>query len=153
MGPTARWGQRLQAGGEVRGVADGGVVHLQVVSDRAHHRHPGVDADAGAQRPAQAVAAPRGELRESIANRQRRAQGALGGVLVGDRSSKQRHHAIARELIDDALEAIDLTQRQLQILVEELAVELRIEALGDSRRIHQIAEENRHALALARGSR
>ena len=48
----ARAGELLHAGGQVGGLADGRVVHVEVARDRAHHHlagveaHPGLDGDA-----------------------------------------------------------------------------------------------------------
>src|SRR5262249_20293731 len=45
-----RLGQLLEAGGQVRGVADGRVIHPQVVADRADDHEPGVQPHADGQR-------------------------------------------------------------------------------------------------------
>jgi hypothetical protein len=39
--------------------------------------------------------------------------GALGVVLVGDGRAEQRHDAVAEELVDRALEAVNLGEHQL----------------------------------------
>ena len=66
-----------------------------------------------------------------------------------DRRAEERHHAVAGELIDDALEAIDLAEGELEVLVEQVAVLLGIEALGDRGRADEVAEEHGDQLALA----
>ena len=88
-------------------------------------------------RSAQLDAAPgeraRVQARQRVADRERGAHRALGRVLVRDRRAEERHHAVARELVDDALEAVDLAEGELEVLVEEVAVLLGIEAARRSR--------------------
>jgi hypothetical protein len=105
--PPGRFAQQDRAGcaglletrGEVGGVADGGVVHSQVVADRADDHVARVEPHTKTQRAlAPADRAPDGGRREDR---------ALGMVLVGNRRAEERHEAIAKELIDRALVAVD----------------------------------------------
>ena len=64
---------------------------------------------------------------------ERRRDRALRRVLVRDRRAEERHDAVAGELVDDALDAVDLAEREREVLLEELAILLGIEALGDRR--------------------
>ena len=86
---------------------------------------------------------------QRVADRERGAHRALRRVLVRDRRAEERHEAVAGELVDDALEAVDLVEREVEVLVEQLAVLLRIEPLGDRGRADEIAEQHRDLLALA----
>ena len=43
----------------------------------------------------------------SLLDRERRTQGALGVIFVGDGRAEQRHDAVAQELVDRALVAVD----------------------------------------------
>src|SRR5439155_166381 len=56
----------------------------------------------------------------------------------------------ARDLIHDALEAVDLAEGELEVLVEQVVVLLGVEPLGDRGRAGEVAEEDGHLLALAR---
>ena len=146
----ARRRQRLQARGEVGRVADRRVVHLEVVADRADDDRAGVDADAQLELDA-ALGERHAALRrgERVADRQRGADRALGRVLVRDRRAEERHHAVAGELVDDALEAVDLAEAELDVLLEQLAVLLGVEPVGDRGRADEVAEQHRDELALA----
>ena len=44
----------------------------------------------------------------AVADRERRADGALGIVLVRDRRAEERHHRVADELLDRAAVALEL---------------------------------------------
>ena len=48
-----------------------------------------------------------GVAAQLVAQMQRRVAGALGVVLVRDRRAEQGHDAVAGELVDRALEAVD----------------------------------------------
>jgi hypothetical protein len=145
-------GGRLQSGGEVRGVADGGVVHLQVVADRADDHDSRVDSDPRVQGHPPIPQQPIAQRGERIACGERRANRSLGGVLVRDGRAEERHQAVTGQLVDDSLEAVDLGEGDLEVLLEQLAVYLRIEPLCDLRRSDEVAEQDRHPLALARRS-
>ena len=70
-------------------------------------------------------------------------------VLVGDRRAEQRHDAVAEELVDRALVAVDLGQHQLEGAGHEGVDVLGIEALGDRGEAGDVHEEHRDLLALA----
>ena len=74
---------------------------------------------------------------------------ALRRVLVRDRRAEERHEAVAGQLRDDALEAVDLVQRQRDVLLEQLAEDFRIEPAGHRGRTGKIAEQHGDLLALA----
>ena len=143
-------GEGLKAGGEVRRVADGGVIHLEIVADGAHHDGAGVDADAHLEVVLPSAPAPFVEPDERPANGERGVHGALRGVLVGHRGAEQRHHPVARELVHDAVHPVDLGEGEGKILLEQLVVLLRIDSLGDGRGSDEVAEEHGDELSLAR---
>ena len=150
MSTVTGLGDRLQTLRHVGRVADRRVVHLEVAPDRTDDHRAGVDADADAQLDAAADGKLRVQLRQRVADRERGEDAAIGSVLVGDGRSEQRHDAVAGELRHDALDAIDLAGGDRDVLLEEIAILLRVEALGDGRRADQIAEHHGHELALAR---
>ena len=69
-------GDVQQPGGEVHGVADGGVVHPQVAADGADDHGPGVDPDPHAEVAPVRPLDVRPERREPLLDRQGRPQGA-----------------------------------------------------------------------------
>ena len=134
---------------EAHRVPHRGVVHPEVLADRPHHHLARVDPDP--HREVDALAAPQlgrvgGELLLEV---QRRVAGALGVVLVGDRRPEQRHDAVAGELVDGALEAVDALGEDREEAIHHLAPRLGIGALGEVHRAHHVGEENRDLLALA----
>ena len=101
---------RLQASGDVDGIADHGVA----VADRTREDLSGVDADA--QREADAVGSL--ELLVQFLHRPLHAEcgahGALLVVLVGDRCAEERHHVVADVLVDRAAVFLDLLAESSQ---------------------------------------
>ena len=102
-----RRGQLLHARRETHRVALRGVVHAQVVADLADDDLAGVETHA--HREAEPVSALHlaGVVGERVAQLERRVAGALRVILVGDRRAEERHDAVAGELVDEALEALD----------------------------------------------
>ncbi len=70
-------------------------------------------------------------------------------VLVSDGGSEERHEAVAEELVDRPLVAVDLPQGELEELVEQEMHRLRPHPLGKGGRAHEVAEEDGDLLALA----
>jgi hypothetical protein len=93
-------GQLLHARGQVGGLPDRAVLHVEVVADRAHHDVAGVDAHADLHVDALAPAQLLGVLRQRAVHAQRRVAGAHGMVLVGHRRAEQRQDAVAHDLVD-----------------------------------------------------
>jgi hypothetical protein len=151
LGEERRSGRRegLEPRGEVRRIADGRVVHLQVVADGADDDRPGVDADARLE--VEPALRQHGgiERRERPVNRDGGEDGAFRRVLVRHRGPEERHQAVAGERVHDALESVDLAERHLEVALDELAVLLGIELLGDRRRADEVAEHHGDLLALA----
>jgi hypothetical protein len=87
-------------------------------------------------------------LRHPVADRERRADRALGIVLVRGRSAEERDHGVADELLDGAAEALELAAQVRVVGSEEPAHVLGIELLGAGGEADEIGEEHRHDLAL-----
>ncbi len=69
-------------------------------------------------------------------------------VLVRDRRAEQRHDAVAGELVDRALEAVDALAEDREEALHDLAPLLGVAALGEVHRAHHVGEQHRHVLAL-----
>ena len=144
----ARGGALLQARRQMRAVADGGVVHSQVVADGADHDEPGVEPHAHADRdPGAGVEHQRALDRPGDAERGQ--GGAARVILVRQRGAEERHEAIAEELVDGALVAVDLGQRRLEEAVEEVVHGVGPQPFGQRGGPDQVAEEHGDRLALA----
>jgi hypothetical protein len=103
----------------------------------------GVDGHARAQLESVGGRDLRGIVAERFVNRERGANGALGVVLVRDRSAKERQDAIPGELRERAAEALDLLAHQAHDVVEQELRPLGAELLGDGRRAGDVGHEHR----------
>ena len=72
-----------------------------------------------------------------------------GMVLAGDGSAEQGHEPVAEELVDRSLVAVHLLERDAEEAVEEIVEALGPQALRERGRMHDVAEEHAHLLALA----
>jgi hypothetical protein len=142
--------RRLHPFAEPDRVSERGVIEAQVVADRPHHDLAGVEADSQPELDPVLGLELLGELRDGVADRQRRVAGPPRVVLVGDRGAEQRDGTVAGERIDGALEAVDLLGDQCEEAVHHRVPALRAESLGDAHRTDDVAEENRDQLSLAR---
>ena len=89
------------------------------------------------------------DVGDGLDDRQPRAHGALGVVLVSLRVAEVDEQAVAQVLRHVTVEALDHPGGGLLVAPEDLAPVLRIEPRRQSRRVHQIAEEHRELAALA----
>jgi hypothetical protein len=143
-------GHLLHAGGEVGGLADGGVVHAQIAADRAHHDLARVQADADLERDPGPALDVLGVAPHRLLHPEGGAAGAHGVVLEGKGGAEEGHDAVAHDLIDGSLVVMDGLHHPLEHGIEELARLLGV-ALGEQlhRALH-VGEEDGHLLALAR---
>jgi hypothetical protein len=142
--------QGLQPRGEVRGLADDGLLLGRTFADQiADDDQPGSDADPRRQCRA------RGRLQpaDHLGDRQPSAHCPLGLVFVCLGPAEVGQHAVAHELGDEALEASDHPGRRVLIGAEHLAHVLGIELGRQFGRADQIDEHHRQLppLGLARG--
>ena len=75
--------------------------------------------------------------------------GALSVILVRDGRAEEGHDAVAEELVDRALVAVDLVQHQLEGPGHEAVDVLGVEPLGERGEPRDVGEEDRDLLALA----
>src|SRR3989449_2193584 len=125
------------------------LVHPEVVADPAHDDGPRVDADPHLQTEAALGLELLRVIAERLLDSERRVDGAPRSVLVGDGRAEERHDAVARVLVDRALEPVDLRSDQLEAALDDAVHVLRIELLGERREPGDVGEENRHLAALA----
>ncbi len=104
---------------EVRRLADGSVVHPQVVAHGSHHDLAGVEAHADLQREPVQLTELLGQQANALLHPERRIAGAHGVVLVGERRAEEGHDAVAHDLVDGALVAVDRLHHPLEDGVEE----------------------------------
>ena len=91
-------------------------------------------------------------LADRVADRERRAHGALGVVLVRDRCAEDGHHRVADELLDRAAVPLELGAELRVVRRERRADVFGVEPFRACRRADEVGEEDRHDLPLlARG--
>ena len=100
-------------------VTGGGVVHPKVVADRTDDHRTGVDPD------------PDVDL-GSLLHRERGKRGAACVILVSDRGAEEGHEAVAEELVDRALVAVDLREGEREEAVDDAVVLLRAACAASS---------------------
>ena len=144
----ARPRKLLHALGEAHGVADGRVGHGEVLADRAHHDLAGVQAHAHGEADTVRALHVRGEDRELFPEVHGGVAGAARVVLVGDRRPEERHDAVAGELVDRALEAVDAAAQDRHEVGHEPSPGLGADALGEVHRADRVGEEHGDLLAL-----
>ena len=88
-------------------------------------------------------------LDREVADRERRADGALGVVLVRGRRAEERHDRVPDELLDRSAVALELRAHALVVRSEERLDVLRIERLRARGEADEVAEDDRDDLALA----
>ena len=113
--PNAPGGRQLfHAGRQVRGLADGGVVHVQVVANGPHHDLPGVEADADLHLDPMRAAHLFAVAADGLLHGQCRIAGPHGMVFMRNRRPKQGHNAIAHDLVHGAFVAVHGRHHALQ---------------------------------------
>lgn len=145
----ARLGDLLHPGGQVRRVADGRVVHPEVVADGADHHEAGIETDPHPEVHAALPPEPLAVVVEGALDLERRVHGALGVVLVGDGRAEERHEAVPEKLVRRTLEPVDGPQHQLEGAVHEVVHLLGIQFLRDGREPRHVGEKDRDLLPLA----
>ena len=86
---------------------------------------------------------------QALLDLQRRTEGALGVVLVGDWRAEERHHAVAEKLVDRTFVAVNGVQDHLEDAVHDPVHVFGIELLGHRREARHIREHDCDDLPLA----
>ena len=146
---ASRGGELLHARRQVRRLANGRVVHMQVVADGPHHDLAGIEADPDLDLDPVGMADFVTVASNRLLHGQGRIAGPHGMVFMRNRRAKQGHDAIAHHLVDRAFVAVDGRHHALQHRVEELPGFLGI-AVGQQ--LHgalQVSKQHGDLLALA----
>ena len=145
----ARPGELLHAAGEVRALADRGVVHGEAPADRADDDLPGVEADADARRGAPALVQLSPVARERLLHAQGGVTGADGVVLERHRRAEQRHDAVAHHLVHRAVVLAHGVHHQGQRRIEDFPGLLGVAPREQLHGVLEVGKEDRDLLALA----
>jgi hypothetical protein len=145
----ARLRELLQTRGEVRGLTDGGVVHVEVRADGADQHVPRVQTDANLNRDAVAplhlVAVPR----EIVEHPEGGVSGAKRMVLERERRAEERHDPVAEHLVHGALVGVNRFHHDLEHRIQELSRLLGIAIHQELHRALDVGEDDGDLLALA----
>src|ERR1041385_3111838 len=90
----------------MRGLTDGGVIHVQIVADREDYPLPRVRADAYLELQTRGATYTVGVASDLLLHLQRRVAGAHCVILMGDWRTEDRHEAIAQDLVHGAFVAM-----------------------------------------------
>ncbi len=112
---TARCGQLFHARRQVHRLPDGGVVHMEIVTDGPHHHFAGIEPHPEVH--GQPLRAP--HLVTVAAQRGLHGQGRIAGpdgvIFMRQRGTKEGHNPIPHNLIHRALIAVDRPLREVRI--------------------------------------
>ena len=139
----------LQARGEGRRVAHGGVVHAQIVADAADHDDAGVQADAHHHAELALGLEDAAVVTQRALNVEGGLHGAARAVLERPRRTEERHHAVAGVLVDRAFEAVHRVGDETEAVVHDLVHVFGVALLGQTGEVDQIGEQDRDAPPLA----
>ena len=117
-------------------VTGGGVVHPKVVADGTDDHRTGVDPD------------PDVDL-GSLLDRECGKRGAACVVLVCDRGAEEGHEAVAEELVDRALVAVDLGEGEREEAIDDPVIFPRANLRRQLGRADDVAEQNAHLFPFA----
>jgi hypothetical protein len=146
---VSRLRRRLDAGGEVGGVADRQRLTAIAAGERADDDRSGVDAHPCFQPHLAAFDLPASGEGERALDLQAGAHGALGVVLVGAGKAEVGDDAVALVLGDVAVVAGDLLAADPLVGGEEVGEILGVELLAQLGRADHVAEHHRQLAPLA----
>jgi hypothetical protein len=146
---AARAGELFHPGRDVRGLADGGVVQVQVAADGAHHDLARVEPDPDLDRDTVGASDAVGPGADGGVHVEGRVAGPHRVILVRQRRPEERHDPVAHDLVDRALVAVHGLDHPLQDRVEQLAGLFRVAVGQQLGRALEVGEQHRHLLALA----
>ena len=142
-----RGGELFHAGREMRRLAHGRVIHVQIIADRPHHDCAGVEAHAHLHGDAMGAARFLGIGPDGGLHGECRITGPDGMVFMRNGGAEQRHDAIPHDLVDRALVAVHGRHHAFQDGIEELPGLLRITVGQEFHGALQVRKQHRDLLA------
>ena len=146
---TPRGRELLHTRGQMRGLADGGIVHVQVVANRPHHDFPRVEPDAHLH--LQTVGAA--HLLSIAPHRRLHGQASVTGphgvIFVRHWRPEEGHDAIAQHLVHRPLKAVHGVHHALQRRIEECLGGFRVEIADQLRGAFEVGKQHGDLFALA----
>ena len=146
---AARSGELFHARRQMRGLPYRRIIHGQVVADRTHDDFPGVETDPNLHRQALGTVHLITIAAQCRLHSQRGVTGAERMVLMGHRGTKERHDAIAEEVIHRAFIAMDGLHHEVEHRIETLSGFFWIEAFDERRGALHVSKHHGDLFALA----
>jgi len=141
--------QLLHPGGQVGGLAHGGVIHVEVGADGAHDDLARVEPDADLDGDAVGAAGLFGIASDGGLHIEGGITRPDGVILVRQGRAEERHDPVTHHLVDHAFVTMDGLHHPLKHRIEQLARLLGIAVGQQFHRALEIGEEDGHLLALA----
>ena len=146
---AARGGELFHAGRQVRGLPHRRVLERQVVADRLHDDVPGVEADPDLHGQALGSVHLLTIAAQRRLHGQRGVTGAQRMILMRHRGAKERHDAIAQDLIHRAFVAMDGFHHEAEHRSQTLLGVFWIETFDQRQRARDVGKHDGHLFALA----
>ena len=146
---TPRGRELLHTRGQMRGLADGGIVHMQVVANRPHHDFPGVEPDAHLHLQTVGAAHLLGIAPHRRLHGQASVTGPHGVIFVRHGRPEQGHDAIAQHLVHRPFKAVHGVHHALQRRIEECLGRFRIKVTNQFGRPFEVGKQHGDLFALA----
>ena len=143
-----RFCRLLNPGSQVGGVSHGGVVHTQIVPDRADNHGSGVESYADFELYAALPLYLVSIRLYRLLNGQGRIARPLCMIFVGDRCTEQGHDAVAGKLIDGSLVSVDFIHQDLETSVHDLVDFFGVELFSHGGVIGHVGEKHGNQLPL-----
>src|SRR5690349_23434982 len=124
----------------MRRLPDGTVIHAQVAPDGAYYDIARMEAHSDGHGRAGASAGLVRVPADGFLHLQGGITGAQRVVLVGERRPEERHDAVAHDLVDGTLIAVNRLHHPLEYRVEDLACFLRIAVAEQLHRTFKVGE-------------
>ena len=150
-GQSRRPGRRelLHARGQMRRLADRGVVHAEITADGANDHFARIESDADLDLDTVLPAQLRGVAGDRLLHGEGGVAGSDGVVLVGERGAEERHDPVAHDLVHRALVAVNGVHHPLEDRVQEPARVLGIAVGEQLEGALQVGEHHGDMLALS----
>src|SRR5215813_5917574 len=142
-------GELLHPPGQVRRLADRGVVHAEITADSAHNHLARVQSHANPDDRRMRTLRLSGIFRHALLHPERGIASPHRMVFVGEGSAEEGHDAVTHHLIDGSLVAMNGLHQPFEDGIENLASLLRVAIGEELHRALEVGEEHGDLLALA----
>jgi hypothetical protein len=146
---TPRGRELLHPRRQMRGLADGGIVHMQVVANRPHHDFPGVEPDAQLHLQTVGTAYLLSIAPHCRLHGQASVTGPHGVIFVRHGRPEEGHDAIAQHLVHCPLKAVHGVHHAVQRRIEECLGDFRVEIADELRRAFEVGKQHGDLFTLA----